>query len=170
MFHIVGLTPEAPTVEAAFDGNKPIDTIEVGRKEIQETYEMVSSATDGQIDWVLFGCPHVTLQHIRKVASLLEGKRIHDAVRLIVATSEPIYALAQKMGFVDVIQGAGGFVVYGLCANQFPQRDVPPGYKIGTVAVDRAGAAHLHKVMGVPVLFGNIEKCINAAIAGIWEA
>ncbi|GAH59821.1 unnamed protein product, partial [marine sediment metagenome] len=98
MFHIVGITPEAPTVEAAFGNGKPLDTIVVGKKEIRDTYEIVTSATDESIDWVLFGCPHVTLQHIKDVALLLDGKKIHENVKLIVATSDPIRVLAQRMG------------------------------------------------------------------------
>jgi len=36
MFHVVGVTPEAPTVEAAFGGKKPAAKFVFGKKEMQE--------------------------------------------------------------------------------------------------------------------------------------
>lgn len=38
MFHAVGVTPEAPTVEAAFGGIKDYDTVEFGKKELEQGY------------------------------------------------------------------------------------------------------------------------------------
>jgi len=170
MFHAVGITPEAPTLEAAFGGRKPLDKVVVGREEIRNTFREICSAEDEKINWVLFGCPHATWEQITRVAGALDGKKIHRDVRLILATSDPLRALAQKAGFVDRIQTAGGHVLSGVCSVGFPRRAVPPGYRMGVVVSDSAGAAHLLKVMGVPVWFGSIEQGVKAAIAGRWEA
>jgi predicted aconitase len=170
MFHAVGITPEARTLEAALGGRKPSDVVEVGKKDIQATFHSLCSAKDERIDWVLLGCPHATLEQVKEVAKWLEGKKIREGVKLILATNDPLRSLAQQMGLVRIIEGAGGFVLSGVCSVGFPRRATPPGYNIGVVASDAAGAAHLLKVMGVPVWFGSIERCIKAAIAGRWEA
>ena len=170
MFHAVGITPEAPNLEAAFGDRKPLDTVVVGREEMRNTFQEVSSAEDEKINWVLFGCPHATWEQITRVARALAGKKIHRDVHLILATSEPLRALAQKKGLVDGIQTAGGHVLSNVCSVGFPRRAVPPGYRMGVAVSDSAGAAHLLKVMGVPVWFGSIEQGVKAAITGRWEA
>ena len=73
------------------------------------------------------------------------------------------------MGLVKVIEDAGGFVRDSIRPNQFLERDVPAGYNVGVVATDRAGAAHMFKVMGVKAWFGSLKKCVKAAINGKWE-
>ena len=168
LFHIEGVTPEAPTLEAAFGGRKPEMTIEVGRKEMRATFESLWTATDEKIDWVLMGCPHSTMEQIREVAGFLEGKKLHDDVKLIMATNEGFRALAKKMGLVDIIQKAGGFII-SECPIEFPRWAVPPGYRIGVVATNSAGSAWLLKGRGIKVWFGSIEKCVKAAIKGRWE-
>ncbi len=61
MFHAVGITPEAPTVAAAFGGRKPEMTIAVGRREIDSTFKELCSATEPKVDYVFLGCPHVSI-------------------------------------------------------------------------------------------------------------
>ncbi len=170
MFHAVGITPEAPTVEAALGGKNPEMTIAVGKKEINKAFEELCSATDPRIDYVFLGCPHVTITEMKEIASLLQGKRIKSNLILIIGIAEPLRLLAQKMGLVDIIQDSGGMVVSGMCsAGSFLRRGVPEGFKVGVVATNAAKAAHYLKAGGVQVWFGTMQKCINAAIKGKWE-
>lgn len=171
MFHAVGITPEAPTVEAALGGKNPEMTIAVGKKEINKAFEELCSATDPRIDYVFLGCPHVTITEMKEIANLLQGKRIKSNLILIIGIAEPLRLLAQKMGLVDIIQDSGGMVVSGMCsAGSFLRRGVPEGFKVGVVATNAAKAAHYLKAGGVQVWFGTMQKCINAAIKGKWEA
>ena len=169
MIHAVGVTPEAPTAETAFGGKKPVATIEVGKEELESVFETLCSASEEKVNYVLLGCPHATLEQIREVARLLSGKRVHNDITLILATSEPVYALAKKMGLIDVITEAGGFAVSGLCSIGFPRRAVPPGFEIGVIATDGSVAAHLLRVAGLQVWYGSMDQCIGAAIKGKWE-
>jgi len=171
MFHAVGITPEAPTAEVALGGKKAAITIEVGKKEIDMTYSDLCSATEHKIDYVFLGCPHVTIPEMQEIAKLLQGKKINSAVIFIVGTAEPLRLLAQEMGLVDMIESSGGIVVSGMCsAGSFLRRGVPEGYKVGVAATNAAKAAHYLKVGGVQVWFGTMQKCIEAAIKGNWEA
>ncbi|MBA7683679.1 hypothetical protein ES703_92059 [subsurface metagenome] len=171
MFHAVGITPEAPTVEAALGGKKAEMTVEVGKKEINMTFEELCSANERAINYVFLGCPHVTIPEIKEIARLLQGKKINSDVIFIIGTAEPLRLLAQEMGLVDVIQDSGGIVVSGMCsAGSFLRRGVPEGFKVGVVATNAAKAAHYLKVAGVQVWFGTMQKCIDAAIKGKWEA
>ena len=170
MFHAVGITPEAPTVEAALGGKKAEMTVEVGKEEINITFEELCSATEPRINYVFLGCPHVTITEMKEIATLLQGKKVKPDVLFVVGTAEPIRLLAQEMRLVDIIQDSGAMVVSGMCsAGSFLRRGVPKGFKAGVVATNSAKAAHYLKVSGVQVWFGTMQKCITAAIRGTWE-
>ena len=66
MYHIAGVTPEAPSIEAAFGGRKPLEVIPYGRAERRRTYDNLNSkASDPQVDYVMLGCPHYSLEQIK---------------------------------------------------------------------------------------------------------
>ena len=171
MFHAVGITPEAPTVEAALGGRKPEMSIEVGRKEINQAFEELCSATELKINYVFLGCPHVTIPEMKEIATLLQGKKIKSDVLLVVGITEPLRLLAREMGLVDIIENSGGMVVSGMCsAGSFLRRGVPEGFHVGVVATNAAKAAHYLKAGEVQVWSETMPECINAAVTGKWEA
>ncbi|MBI2831554.1 MAG: aconitase X catalytic domain-containing protein [Chloroflexi bacterium] len=171
MIHVLGVTPESPTLEAAFGGRKPVSRITVTRKNIADTYKELCAAKGDKVQLVVFGCPHASLPEIQDIARLLQGKRIHKDVTLIVCASRPLVFLAKEMGLVDIIEKAGGLVVPDMCtACPFLRRQVPKGFKVEPVATDSTKSAHYLKYAGVPTWFGSTQKCVDAAIAGKWEA
>jgi predicted aconitase len=89
MFHVVGVTPEALSLEMAFGTNKPMDTLKFGHEERRSTYELLQSARDSNVDFVVLGCPHYALDQIRQVAWFLEGKRLHTNTAYGYSLREP---------------------------------------------------------------------------------
>src|SRR5580700_7727266 len=88
MYHIAGITPEAPSVEAAFGGRTPLEVIPYGRAERRRTYENLNSkAGDAQVDFVMLGCPHYSLEQLRTAAVMLEGRRVSANCQLWIFTS-----------------------------------------------------------------------------------
>jgi predicted aconitase len=165
MYHIVGVTPEATTLETAFGGNKPEETITYGDAERRQTYERLNSAADNNVDLVNIGCPHYSLQQLRDVAHLLDGKKIHENVGLWIWTAHQLKSIADRNGFTEIIEKAGGHLMTDSCplnTNLFPK-----GTKV--VATDSAKHAHYAPAIGgVDVLFGTMEDCIHAAVTGRW--
>ncbi len=166
MCHVVGVTPEAPTVEEALGHRKPQETIKIGKKELREGWESLHTAKTDEVEVVFFGCPHLSIAEIGKVARLLEGRKIADSVRLFVATAEQIYTLAKRIGYVDIIESAGGVIVSGPCIQglPYPQLKVPAA----TAATNSARAASYQARRGINIQYGSFETCINAAITGKW--
>jgi len=170
--HIVGISPEAPTLKAALGGRKAGETITVGKKELEEGYSRLSTAKNKKVDAVIFGCPHCTISEIKKIAQLLGGKKIKKGVRFWVTTSESIYPLAKRMGFVEAIEKAGGMVVTDMCIMSFPFALMDEPSRV--VATDSARAAHyqsrggLAGGAGAGILYGSTEQCVAAAIKGNW--
>ena len=166
--HIVGITPEAPTGEAALGGKKPEDKISVGYKEMMSSFEKLTTTQKEDVDLVCFGCPHCSLPQIKEIASLLEGKKIHENTRLWVATSGHIKEMAQRMGLVETIEKAGGLATTDPCVSPGAPFHLIPG--IRTVAINSArGAYFLPGACQVEVIFGETEDCIQAALRGKWR-
>jgi len=166
MYHIVGVTPEAWTSEAAFQGRKPEDVFIFGKKERNQIFEEMCTAPDPKVDLVTIGCPHCNIQELADVARLLEGKKVHKDVRLWVGTSSVTRHLAERMGLVDIIEGAGGFVTADMCPLGFP---VWEWMKIRVGATNSSAVGDL-KRLGLNVFwYGTTGDCIKAAITGRWE-
>ena len=165
--HVVGVTPEAPTLEAAFGGKSPEEKISITPAEIKKGYEMLTSVSKDTVDAVVFGCPHCSLPFIMKVAKMLEGKKVNSRVRLWIATSKHIQVIARQMGLVDIIERAGGLVPAGVCVGPGVSFELIEG--VTTVATsDSRAAYYIPSVSKVGLLFGDVSHCINAAITGRW--
>jgi predicted aconitase len=167
LYHVVGVTPEAPTLEAAFGPNRAMATFKYGPVERQQTYEAInSSAKDPNVDYVMLGCPHAALEQIEEAARLLDGRRVSANSALWIFTSRAVKEQAQRLGLIDVIANAGGVVMTDTC-SAFAQA-IPPGTKVA--ALDSAKQAHyLPSIMNIQAWFGSTKDCINAAVSGRWD-
>ncbi len=167
MYHIVGVTPEAPTAAAAFGGNTPVDTFHYGPAERRRVYETLnSSARDADVDYVMLGCPHAALEQIEEACRLLAGRKISANCRLWIFTSRVVKQLADRAGYTAAIRAAGGQVFTDTCSAI--GQALPPGTKVA--ALDSAKQVHyLPAIMGIQAWFGSTADCICAALTGRWK-
>ena len=167
MYHIVGVTPEAASLEQAFGRNKPVETLKYGARERQIAYERVNSTgRDTQVDFVMLGCPHYSIEQIWEACQLLEGQRVHANTSLWIFTPSAIKQVADRNGYTKIITDAGGHLMTDTCSSF--GRVMPKGTKVA--AVDSAKQAHyLPAIMGVQAWFGSTADCIQAAVTGRWS-
>jgi predicted aconitase len=168
MYHLEGITPEAPTLTEALGGRSPLTVLTYGKAERRRTYEELNSnASDPKVDFVMLGCPHAALEQLREIAGLLQGKRVSENCKLWVFTSRAIKAEADTLGYTGVIRTAGGVVLTDTCSSI--AQAVPPGTKVA--ALDSAKQTHyLPAIMGIQAWFGSTADCIEAALTGQWRA
>ena len=167
MYHLVGITPEAETIDAAFGPNRPLERFRYGDAERRQTYEKLNAnASDADVDYVMLGCPHYSIDQIRDACLRLAGRRVSANCRLWVFTSRAVRAQADAEGLSRVIAEAGGVLMTDTC-SAFAQA-VPPGTKVA--ALDSAKQTHyLPAIMGIQAWFGSAADCIEAAITGRWD-
>jgi hypothetical protein len=167
MYHIVGLTPEAPSREQAFGSNAPAETIRYGAAERRRVYETLNAnGKNTNVDYVMLGCPHAALEQIREACRLLDGKRISADCRLWIFTSRAVRRQADAAGLTKIIRAAGGHLLTDTCSAI--GRALPPNTKV--VALDSAKQVHyLPAIMGIEAWFGTTEDCIDAALTGRWN-
>ena len=167
LYHMVGITPEAPTLEAAFGGRKGVETIRYGAAERKKTYDALNSnGTNPDVDYIMLGCPHAAMEQLEQAARLLEGKKISPNCNMWIFTSRAVKILADAKGLTKAIQGAGALVMTDTCSAI--GQVLPPNTKV--VALDSAKQAHyLPAIMGIEACFGTTAECIDAALTGRWN-
>ncbi len=167
LYHLVGVTPEAATVEDAFGPNEPLEVVPYGEPERRRTYdELNSRAHDPNVDYVMIGCPHAALEQIEEVCRLLAGKHISTHCNLWVFTSRAVKSMADARGLTQTIRAAGGQVLTDTCSAI--GQAIPPGTRVA--ALDSAKQAHyLPAIMGIQAWFGTTRDCIAAALTGRWN-
>jgi len=163
LYHMVGFTPEARTLEEALGGRLPAERISVGRREIARTMEQMSTGQGGAVDVVGVGCPHASIDQMRRYATLLRGKRVHTGVELWICTNTMVEEMARRMGYVEAIEQAGAKLMVGTCHN-----DCPLGAWGFRRLVTDSGkfAYYTPTTVGTECIFASTEGCIEAAITG----
>ena len=114
MFHFVGVTPEAPTLEAALAGREPSEAMTITQADLERVYAGYSLG-DGDAKLVVFSGPQQSLLELRRLAELFSGRRVQIGSSCFVTTSDAILAQARKVGYLDVFERAGVTVLEGVC-------------------------------------------------------
>lgn len=167
MFHIPGITPEANSVQEALGGKKPVETFKFGEAERRYAYEQLNAfAKDPEVDFVMLGCPHASIEQVWEICKMLHGKHIHQNSNLWIFTPRAIRELADRNGYTKIINDAGAHLMSDTCPAL--GQVMPKGTKV--VATDSAKQAYyLPSILGVQTWFGSTENCVNAAITGRWD-
>lgn len=163
LFHLVGITPEATTREAAFQNWTGYEANIITPKDLIEMRKTLSTAEDHHVDFVIMGCPHYSVNELRMVAQLVEGRKVDPATVVWVITSDPQYYIAEQSGLVKVLQEAGIFVVRDTC----PMNAVLD-WTGKTVMTDSSKVAqYAPAVNNVKIHMGSAAECIEAAVRGM---
>jgi predicted aconitase len=163
MFHAIGVTPEASNLEDAFQGSQPRVEYVFNTEQKEKMRKKLHTVQDEMIDHVMIGCPHATLEEVRLVADLLDGKKVNENIRLEVWTPRAIKKLAEELGYLQIIESAGGRLLSDTC---------PAVSRISqgkAMATHSCKQAHYSKqILGNQVALGTIEQCILSAAKGRW--
>lgn len=167
IFHIPGITPEAPTEEAAFAGARVPDRIQYGAHERRAVYDTLNSQGEStDVDFILLGCPHASLEQIKRAALALDGHKLHADTELWIMAPRALRTEADKLGYTSMILEAGGKVLTDSCPAM--SKIAPDGTRV--FATDSAKQAHyLPSILGIEAWFGTLEECIDSAVTGTWR-
>jgi predicted aconitase len=163
LFHIVGVTPEAPSLEAAFQGRQPSKRLEVTMDGLRAARRELTTADGDHLDMVVLGSPHFSLAEFKKLAPLLEGKRVHPDVKFLVTSSRAMALLAKEAGCLAALEAFGGAVTVDTCILATPM--LPP--EIETLMTNSAKYAYYAPgMLNTRVTFGSLEDCVWSAVEG----
>ncbi len=163
LFHLVGVTPEAPTLDAAFQGRQPAQIVDVTMDLLRQARRELTTADGEQLHLVVLGSPHFSLAEFRRLAPLLTGKRVHPEVKFLVTSSRAMALLAGQAGYLRALEEFGGRVTVDTCILASPM--LPPDVKL-LMTNSAKYAYYAPGLLGARVTFGSLEDCVNSAVAG----
>lgn len=168
MFHLVGVTPEAPTLTAAFGGREPRRRLVLPPGGLEAVYRSYP-ADRAEVDLVVFSGPQLSLMEVRQVAELLGGRKVHPNTHLIVTTNAQNKAAAQKLGYVQAIEAAGGLVLEGVCFYLMAIGEMRQAFGWRNLLTNSAKVANIVGGYRYHPIFRRTRACIEAAVRGRLE-
>jgi predicted aconitase len=166
MFHMAGVTPEAETVEDAFDGQEPEETVTITDKDLDELYASYDTG-DGNANLIVFSGPQLSLYELKTISELLEGKKIKEGTSLIITTNRGYKAAGEKLGYLAKIEEAGGMVLEGVCfyiLDSVARMRVENGWN--NLVTNSAKLANIIGAHRYNPILRRTEECVDAALTG----
>jgi predicted aconitase len=192
MFHVIGVTPEAPTMAAACGergtigrteatdgsgviggggastGSAPrivdltIDDLAAAARELS------SAAGDHEtLGAISVGTPHFSIAEFERLVTFLDGRRISDRVEFFVSTGRDVLTQVAANGWLDDLTRAGVRIVTDTCTYITPILTGRPGAVMTNSA---KWAWYAPNNLGLRVIFGSLRECVESAVRGeVWR-
>lgn len=165
MFHIAGVTPEAPDVASALGGNAPERRLRVGADDLRDSWEALNSANSADVGLVALGNPHASLGELARLAALCAGRRRHPDTAVVVTCARAVQEQARAAGYLAVLDAFGVRLLSDTCWCMLGEPVVPPG----TRNLMTNSGKYAHYAPGLArrqVHFGSLAACVEAACSG----
>lgn len=163
MFHAVGSTPEAQTLDIALHDRPPTRTVTVTAQMLRAANDRLAPPPGQQLGAVCLGTPHYSVAEFERLHSLLDGRRVDASVALYVNTSRAVWHEVQLRGWADDLIEAGVRIVQDTCTYITPVMDPFDGLAL----TDSAKWAHYAPGnVDVEAALAPIEDCVESAVAG----
>jgi hypothetical protein len=114
MFHFVGVTPEAPSIDVAMGGVVPSEKLVVSDSDLDLIYGNFKLG-DGDARLVVFSGPQQSLFEMKHLADLFAGRRIKAGSTCVVTTNSAILKQSRDLGYAKALEDAGVTILEGVC-------------------------------------------------------
>jgi predicted aconitase len=161
LFHLVGITPEAGRLADVGGDRLPV-AHRIGRAEVQALQQ--SYAVTDEVDVVVFSAPQLSLYELRRIAELSDGRRFLKP--MLAVTSPQVKPDADRFGYTERIEAAGGQVLSGMCFYQSYAREMAEANGWKRLATNSAKLVNILGGYGYVPMLASMEQCIEAATTG----
>jgi predicted aconitase len=173
LFHLVGITPEAPSVDEACQRRTPEDRVDVTTADLGRARRELTTADGRELDMVILGSPHFSIAEFSLLAPLVAGRRAHPRVRFLVTSSRSMREQAERAGVLAPILAFGAEITLDTCILASPM--LPP--EIKTLMTNSPKYAYYApSLLKTRVTFGSLADCVRSAVEGavvrdetLWE-
>jgi predicted aconitase len=162
LFHALGVTPEAGSLDSATQGGS-FDIIDIGPLDVVVARDQLTTRTDLPLRAVALGTPHLSIDGFAQLHQLLDGMVVHDSIEFYVSTARETLEEVERRGWVAPMERAGVTLVTDTCTYVAPIiRSVD-----GIVMTDSGKWAwYAPGNIGVEVAFGSMAECVRSAEVG----
>ena len=162
LFHVLGVTPEAPNLEAVISQDGPVREITLDSGMVRTALRRLTTAdTAEQIDAIAVGSPHFSIEEFEALLKLIRRRCM--AIPFYACTARDTLRELEKRGDLHVLQDAGVEIVADTCVVVTP---ILP--ERGSVLMTNSGkfAHYGPSNTGYDVVYGSLEECVESAMTG----
>ena len=165
MFHIVGVTPEAPDAAAALGGKAPAQSFDVSLEDLQGAWRELSSSTEPHVDLVALGNPHFSANECHVLAQLLRGRHPHPGTQTVLTLGRAVKEQARANGDIALLEAFGVNLITDTCWCMLEEPVVPVASRV--IMTNSGKYAHYAPgLTGRQVHFGSLAACAETACTG----
>ena len=160
LFHALGLTPEAPTLSVACQGQPPEQIISITLADLRRVRDDLSTVDRGRVNVVALGSPHFSLAEFAQLLPQITAYPPHPEVEFIVCTHRLVLAQLEKRGWLAQLRDLKVQVVVDTCVVVTPIVKT----KSGILMTNSGKFAHYTPGnIGLQVVYGNLADCVLSA-------
>lgn len=163
LFHVVGVTPEAPDLGTILHGQNPDRTITVTPAMLRQARDRLSTATVGsdRIDAIAVGSPHFSTEEFRALAALAQGRRFR--IPFYACTGRGVLSELERADLVAPLKSSGVEIIVDTCVVVTPI--LPP--EAGVLMTNSGKFAFYAPAnTGFATVYGSLADCVETAVAG----
>jgi predicted aconitase len=165
LVHVVGSTPEAPTLAEALHRRPPERVVEVTPAMVRAAHDQLTTAGDGpaRLAGVNVGTPHFSEREFGELVALLAGRPVHPEVEFYASTSRHVLARIEALGWLAPLEAAGVRLVVDTCTYVTSILRETDGVVMTSSA---KWAWYAPGNLGVRVVLGSLPECVESAVEG----
>lgn len=164
LFHVVGVTPEAPTTSAAFGGTTPAETLVITPADVSAALSRLSTVPDGApLSALCLGTPHFSMAEWDRLELLLLAASPSGRTPIYVNTGRATLDRLREGGRLDRLTAMGVIPVVDTCTYVTAILE-----KLDHAVMTNSGkwAHYAPSNIGCTVAFGSLEECVASAVTG----
>jgi predicted aconitase len=137
--------------------------LDVTRTDLRRARDELTTADGDELDMVILGSPHFSIEEFRQLAPLVAGKQRSARVKFLVTSSRLMRELAHEAGVLAPVVDFGAQITLDTCILASPM--LPP--EIRTLMTNSAKYAYYApSLLRTRVTFGSLADCVASAIEG----
>ncbi|MBD3254661.1 MAG: DUF521 domain-containing protein [Candidatus Lokiarchaeota archaeon] len=114
LIHVLGITPEAKSLEDAFQNDDPEEIVDIEKKDLEEVREKYSTEWKKPPANIAIGCPQLSKAEVIEVLEHLENKKILDGVNFWICTNPETKNEIKQSGYSNILKNSGAKIT-SLC-------------------------------------------------------
>ena len=163
LFHAVGITPEAESLDAASQGASIEQVIELEVADLQQARNELGKNSGQPLAGIALGTPHFSIAEFERLVALLAGREIHPGLICYLTTSRHVYQQAQRLGWIESLTQVGIRIITDTCTYFSPAINGLQG-KIMTNSAK--WAYYAPGMLPVEAVIGSLGECVESAVSG----
>lgn len=165
MFHVVGYTPEAVSMEKAFGGDRlPSEQHTMTQAHLDEMFEK-EALGQRDVDLVVFAAPQLAIDEIFSINREMAGRMVHENTKLIIALDPQVKLQADNSGLADEMTALGVEFTTGTCFySEAPLMREAMNWR--TLVTNSAKLVNTLRSAKFDCSLQRLGTCINTAVNG----